>query len=80
MANVANIPVSKRYNVKSSVLIGILSAENRRPWGTTKADNMLREYIVGLTRNGFIVYDFRTGKVISGKEFQNRDYIKGIIF
>jgi hypothetical protein len=79
MSNMANIAVAKRYNVKGSVLIGLLVAKSKNPWGTIRADGMSRVYVVGLTENGSIIYDISTRQVIAGKEFPNREYISGIM-
>ncbi len=80
MSNIANLSVAKRYNVKGSVLIGLLVAQNNEPWGEIKADGTFRRYIIGLTENGSIIYDIPTGQIIAGKEFSNRNYISGIMF
>ncbi len=80
MSNMANIQVSRRYNVEAAVLIGLMVAENRNAWGDTAADGKPRQYIVGLSRNGYIVYDFRTRQIVSGKDFVNKDYVTDIIF
>ena len=80
MSNMANLAVAKRYNVKASVLIGLVVAKNIEPWGEIGADGNMRRYVIGLTENGSLVYDVPTGQVISGKEFPNRSNIVGIIF
>ena len=79
MSNVANVAVAKRYSVKGSVLIGLLVAKSEKAWGTIKADGKFRQYVIGLTENGSIVYDIPTGQVIDGKDFPNREYLSGIM-
>jgi hypothetical protein len=79
MSNIANIAVAKRYNVKASVLIGLLSAHSKNQWGSIKADGKLRSYIIGLTENGLLIYDIPTGQVIAGKDFPNLDHMSGIM-
>ncbi len=80
MSNIANIAVAKRYNVKGSVLIGLLVAQSKKPWGTIKADGEFRKYVIGLTENGSIIYDIPTRQSIAGNDFPNLDYITGILF
>ncbi|RUM47441.1 MAG: hypothetical protein DSY80_00935 [Desulfocapsa sp.] len=80
MTNMANVAISKRYNIKGSALIGLGVAKNMKPWGTTKADGKKRDYIIALTESGYIVYDFRTHQMTTGKKFPNRDYLTGLIF
>ncbi len=79
MSNIANIAVAKRYNVKASVLIGLVVAKSEQPWGTIKADGEFRQYVIGLTEDGSIIYDIPTGQVILGKDFPNREYLSGIM-
>jgi len=80
MSNIANISVAKRYNVKASVLIGLMNAYSNKPWGKIPADGKLRDYIIGLTENGSVVYNPETRQVTTGKDFPNNEYLKGIIF
>ena len=80
MSNMANLAVAKRYNVKASVLIGLVVVKNNEPWGKISADGKKRVYVIGLTENGALVYDVPTGQIISGKEFPNRANIVGILF
>lgn len=80
MSNFANMAVAKRYNVKGSVLIGLLVAESHNPWGVIPADGSHRRYIVGLTTNGLLVYDIPTRQFIAGEDFPNKEYMTGIIF
>lgn len=80
MSNVANIAVAKRYSVKGSVLIGLVVAESVKPWGEIKADGSFRQYVIGLTEHGAVIYDIPTRQVIAGKDFPNLGYLSGIIF
>jgi len=80
MANMANVAISKHYNVKGSALIGLMRVKNMKPWGNTVADGKNRYYIIGLTESGYIVYDYRTHQMTTGKQFPNRDYITHFIF
>jgi hypothetical protein len=80
MSNIANIAVAKRYNVKGSVLIGLVVAKSEQPWGAIKADGENRQYIIGLTENGSMIYHIPTRQIIAGKKFPNIKYMSGIIF
>lgn len=80
MSNFANMAVAKRYNVKGSVLIGLLVADSQKPWGAIPADGNSRRYIVGLARDGLVIYDIPTRQFIAGKDFPNKEYMTGIIF
>jgi len=79
-ANFANIYVAIRYNVQSSVLIGLITAKHEKPWGAIPADGRKRVYLIGLTEKGGIVYDLHTRQSISFDEFPNYDSIDGIMF
>lgn len=79
MSNIANIAVAKRYNVKGSVLIGLVVAKSEKPWGIIKADGKPRRYVIGLTEHGAIIYDIPTRQFIIGKEFPNLESITGMM-
>lgn len=81
VSNLANLAVARRnYNVKASVLIGLLVAKSDKPWGEIPADGKPRGYIVCLTKDGSIIYDIPTQQSISGDRFPNRESITGIMF
>ncbi len=80
MSNVANLSVAKRYNLKASVLIGLLVANSDKPWGKIPADGKPRRYVVGLTEAGAIIYDIPTRQSIAGNDFPNLESMTGIIF
>ncbi len=80
MSKVANIAVANRYNVKGSVLVGLVVAKSEKPWGNIKADGSFRQYVIGLTEHGAIIYDIPTRQVIAGKDFPNLGHLSGIIF
>lgn len=79
-SNVANISVARRYNVKGSVLIGLITAKGIKPWGKIPADGKYRVYLIGLTEDSGIVYDIRTKQSIEFSKFPNIDSIKGVMF
>jgi hypothetical protein len=79
-SNFANISVAKRYNVQSSVLIGLITAQHEKSWGAIPADGKKRIYIIGLTEKGGIVYDLHTRQSISFDKFPNFDSVSGIMF
>lgn len=78
--NVANLAVAKRYNIKASVLIGVMAATSGEPWGKIPADGTLREYIVALTEKGGIVYHLPTKQRVSFERFPNREHMLAISF
>ena len=78
-SNVANLAVAKRYNIKSSVLIGLLVADSKQPWGKIPADNKRRAYVVCLTQDGGIVYDLLTRQKVPFESFANYDFIVGVM-
>jgi hypothetical protein len=78
--NFANLSVAKRYNVKASVLIGLLEAKHEKPWGAIPADGKKRIYLFGLTEKGGIVYDLHTRQSISFGDFPNFESIIGVMF
>jgi len=80
MSNIANIAVAKRYSVKGSVLIGLFVAKSEKQWGALKADGKLRQYVIGLTEHGSMVYHIPTRQIIAGKDFPNKGHMSGIIF
>ncbi|MEN8190633.1 MAG: hypothetical protein ABFS19_12375 [Thermodesulfobacteriota bacterium] len=80
MSNVANLSVAKRYNVKASVLIGLMVANSDKPWGRIPADGKPRRYIVGLTEHGGIIYDIPTRQISSLEKFPNQDSMTGVMF
>jgi len=80
MSSIANIAVAKRYKVKASVLIGVVTAKNNKPWGKIKADGKVRAYLIALTEDGALIYDFSTRQLVKGKEFPNKEYINKMLF
>ncbi len=80
MSNLANLSVSKRYNVKASVLIGLVVANSDNPWGKIPADGKYRQYVIGLTEDGSVIYDIPTRQIIDGNDFPNKDSMTGIMF
>lgn len=72
MSSIANIAVAKRYNVKASVLIGLILAESNKPWGKIEADGKNRVYLVALTEEGVLIYDIATHQFSRGKDFPNK--------
>ncbi len=80
MSNVANLSVAKRYNVKASVLIGLVVAISDKPWGQIPADGKPRRYVIGLTEDGAIVYDIPSRQSIAGHDFPNLESMTGIMF
>lgn len=79
-SNIANLSVAKRYNIRSSVLIGLLIANSDASWGAIPADKKDRVYLVGLTDKGGIIYDLTTKQAINFEDFPNFDSIRGILF
>ena len=80
MYNLANIMVAGRYNIKGSVLIGLLIADSDKPWGKIQADGKPRQYIIGLTEDGATIYDLPTRQVTAGKDFPNLESVTHIMF
>lgn len=78
-SSVANLSVARRYNIKASVLIGLITAENKKPWGKIPADGQKRVYVIGLTQDGGIIYDLKTKQTTRFEDFANFDYIKSIL-
>jgi len=79
-ANIANIAVAKKYNLKASVLIGLIVAENTNPWGKIPGDGASRVYVIALTEHDGIVYDIHTKQTVLFSNFPNFDSIKSIMF
>lgn len=77
---VANLSVARKYNIKSSVLIGLMTAKNKKPWGQIPANSQSRVYIIGLTESGTIIYDIRTEQSIDLNNFPNLDSIYSFVF
>jgi hypothetical protein len=80
MSNLANLSVAGRYNIKASVLIGMVIANSDKPWEKIEADGKPRQYIIGMTQEGSIIYDLPTGQFINGSDFPNLDSMTGIMF
>ena len=79
-SNVANISVALRYNVKGSVLIGLITAKSDKEWGDIPADGKMRIYVIGMTSKKGLVYDVQTKQTIEFSKFPNLDSIKGVMF
>lgn len=79
-SNIANLAVAGRYNIQSSVLIGLITAKHEKPWGVIPADGKDRIYLIGLTEKGGLVYDLHTRQSIRIDEFPNFESISGIMF
>ena len=78
--NWANISVARRYNLKASVLIGLIVAQNRNPWGDIPGDGSNRVYAAGMTADRVIIYDVYTGQSIRAADFPNLEYVTKISF
>ncbi len=79
-SNFANISIATRYNVRSSVLIGLITVQHEKSWDAIPADGNKRVYLVGLTEKGGLVYDLHTRQSINFDNFPNFDSISGIMF
>ncbi len=79
-SNIANIAVAKRYNLRASVLMGLITAKQEKAWGDIPVDGKVAVYIIGLTEKGGIVYDLRTKQTIGFEDFPNFDSIIGVLF
>jgi len=79
-SNFANLSVAKRYNIKSSVLIGLLISEDKKAWGAIPGDGKTRIYVIGLTEKGGIIYDLKTHQRVLFENFPNFDSILGVMF
>ncbi|MCP3890785.1 MAG: hypothetical protein GY702_18225 [Desulfobulbaceae bacterium] len=79
-SNIANIAVAKRYNLRASVLMGLITAKQEKAWGDIPVDGKVAVYIIGLTEKGGIVYDLRTKQAIGFEDFPNFDSIIGVLF
>ena len=76
----ANLTVAKRYDLKASVLIGVMRAKSVNPWGAIPADGQDRVYLVTLADNDPIVYDLWTKQVIPFEQFPNAKTMDAISF
>ena len=79
-SNLANGAISRRYNIRASALIGLITAKHEKSWGAIPADGKNRVYLIGLTEKGGLVYDIHTRQSIGFDEFPNFDSISGIMF
>jgi hypothetical protein len=79
-ANIANIAVARRYDLKASVLIGLIKAKNTNPWGRIPGDGDSRVYVIALTEHDGIVYDIHTKQTVLFSKFPNFDSIHSIMF
>ena len=79
-ANIANIAVAKKYNLKASVLIGLIMAKNTNPWGKIPGDGASRMYVIALTERDAIVYDIHTKQTVLFSKFPNFDSVYSIMF
>lgn len=80
MSSVANISVAKHYNVKGSVLIGIVVAKNVEPWGKIPASGEPMSYVGVLTKDGGLVYDLETDQLVDLFKFPNFKHITKLVF
>ncbi|MFT5702454.1 MAG: hypothetical protein ACI8ZB_005374 [Desulforhopalus sp.] len=79
-SNLANGAISRRYNIRASALICLITAKHEKSWGAISADCKIRIYLTGLTENGGLVYDIGTRESTSFDEFPNFDSISEIMF
>lgn len=77
--SVANLSLRKHQNVDAAVLIGIMIADSKKPWGKIPADQKARSYIVALTEDGGLVYDIYTKQTVDLKSFPNTNNITKIL-
>lgn len=80
MNSAANLQLAKRYNIKASVLIGLMVARNEKPWGKLPGDSNLHDYLIGLTEDGGIVWDMGTGQSCRLADFPNKESMVGMLF
>lgn len=80
MNSAANFGLARRYNVKASVLIGLMVVKNNKAWGDIPGDGVTHDYLVGLTATGGIVVDLETGQSIQFADFPNKESIVGMLF
>lgn len=79
-SNIANISVARRYNLRASVAMGMVTAKNEQAWGEIPGDGSFRVYLFGMTENYSVIYDVYTGQSIKAGDFPNLDSITGIMF
>ena len=79
-SSAANLAVAKRYNLRASVLIGVMRAKSVKPWGAIPADGKDRLYLVTLAGNDPLVYDLWTKQTIPFAEFPNLATMDAIAF
>lgn len=79
-SSAANIAVAKRYDLRASVLIGVMRAKSEKPWGSIPGDGKDRNYIVTLIGNEPVVYDVWTKQIISFEKFPNIETMDAISF
>ncbi|MCP4258092.1 MAG: hypothetical protein GY774_11435 [Planctomycetes bacterium] len=80
MHSVANGTIARHYNVKASVLIGLVAMKSVNPWGPIPGDGRLRHYIVALTEKGGLVHDLHSDQTVEFNSHPNRYHIVAITF
>jgi hypothetical protein len=76
----ANLAFADRYNIKGSVLLGLMVAENKVSWGPLKGDGEPYDYLIAMTDKGVLVYDPRSKQFCHMHEFPNRHAITSFLF
>lgn len=78
--NAANMSVARRYKLNASVLIGVMTANSDKAWGSIPADGKSRTYVICLTEHDGVVYDVRTKQMVEFNNFPNLESMRGIFF
>lgn len=80
MGSIANLTMAKQYNIKGSVLLGILVTRNVEPWGKIQATDEEMRYIVALAEEGGLVHDLETNQTVAFHSFPNLKHVTKLVF
>ena len=80
MSSIANLVIARSHNVKSSALIGAITARNVEPWEKIPGSDKLASYIIVLDEHNMMVYDIVTKQLCKLHDFPNKDHIVEMVF
>ena len=80
LSSMVNLQIARHYNLKSSALIGTLTAKSVVPWGNIPATGKEEIYAILLSDSSMMVFDVLTKQICDIYDFPNLKHTTAIIF
>ena len=80
LSSMVNLQIARHYNLKSSALIGTLTAKSVAPWGAIPATGKDEIYTILLSDSSMMVFDVFTKQICDIYDFPNLKHTKAIFF